>query len=111
MAAEARTTPPLSPSLTVTLLALVTSELPSPTSTEMVFAPVSDPVYYLAVQVTNSISTAACLLVVVAYIFLRKKHPRLMGRISLKLSLAMACTDLFYHVSISCIVPSKHYIC
>ena len=77
----------------------MTSELPSPTDTGMAFAPDDDPVYHLAVEVTNALSTAACLLVIVAYVFLRQKHPRLMGRISLKLSLAMACTDLVFHVS------------
>jgi len=91
----------LSPSETVPLLALTTLGFPNPTSTDMVFASDSDPVYYMAVQVTNAISTAACLLVIIAYILLRQKHPRLMTRTSLKLSLAMACTDLLYHVSLS----------
>ena len=88
------------PSLTPT-----TSELPNPTNTDLVFASESDPVYYTAVEVTNAISTAACLLVIVSYIVLRWKHPRLMTRTSLKISLAMACTDLIFHVSISV----KHY--
>ena len=98
MAPEAGTAPLLSPSSTVPLLALVTSGVPSP---NMVFVPTSDPVYYMAVEVTNSISTAACLLFIVAYFVLRQKHPRLMNRTSLKLSLAMNFTDLFYHVSLS----------
>jgi len=91
----------LSPSTTVPSLELTTSGLPDPTSTKRVFALNSDPVYYMAVQVTNSVSTAGCLLVIFAYTILRQKHPRLMTRTSLVLSLAMACTDLLYHVSLS----------
>ena len=79
----------------------MTSDLPSPTDTGMAFASNDDPVYYMAVEVTNALSTAACLLVIVAYVYLRQKHPRLMGRTSLKLSLAMACTDLVFHVRFS----------
>ena len=101
MAPQAGTTPLLSPSRTETPLVPTNSELPNPTSTNLVFALDSDPVYYMAVEVTNSLSTAACLLVIFAYIFLRREHPRLMTRTSLKLSLAMACTDLVYHVGLS----------
>lgn len=101
MAPQAVTTRLLSPSPTGLSFITTTSALPNPTSTDLVFASDSDPVYYTAVEVTNSISTAACLLVIITYFLLRREHPRLMTRTSLKLSLAMACTDLIYHVGLS----------
>ena len=103
MAPQAVTTHLLSSITTGLSLITTISELPNPTSTDLAFASVSDPVYYTAVEVTNSISTAACLLVIITYILLRREHPRLMTRTSLKLSLAMACTDLIYHVGLSII--------
>jgi len=55
-------------------------------------------VFFNAVLATNSISVAACLLVIMAYFFLQRKYPQVMSRTSLKLSIAMACSDAIYHV-------------
>ena len=57
-----------------------------------------DKVLYNAIIATNSISLAACIFTVSMYIFLRRKNPRLMSRTSLKLSIAMACSDAILHV-------------
>ena len=55
--------------------------------------------YDVLMTVLNCISILACILVVVSYIFLRRKSSRLMSRTSLQISVAMACTDLLFHVS------------
>jgi len=55
-------------------------------------------VFLNAVLATNSISVVACLFVLTAYFFLRRKYPQVMSRTSLKLSVAMACSDTIYHV-------------
>jgi Domain of unknown function len=57
-----------------------------------------DQVYYHAVIISNSISILACVVAVVMYILLRRKNARLMTRTSLKISVAMACTDFLFHV-------------
>jgi len=90
MATHVITTTLLLPLTTGLSLTLTTSELPYPTNTDLVFASETDPVYYTAVEVTNAISTAAYLIVIVSSIFLRWKHPKLMTRTSLKIRLAMA---------------------
>lgn len=61
-------------------------------------APVTRKAFYNAFIATNSISLAACVLAISVYFVLRRKHPRLMSRTSLKLSIAMACSDVIYHV-------------
>ena len=55
-------------------------------------------VFFNAVLATNVISVAACLFVITAYVFLQRKYPQVMSRTSLKLSIAMACSDAIYHV-------------
>jgi|SRR5258706_10702969 len=55
--------------------------------------------YDVLTIVLNCISILACIVVVVLYILLRRKNSRLMSRTSLKISLAMAYTDLLFHVS------------
>lgn len=52
-----------------------------------------------AILITNAASIGASLCVIAAYYLLRRKHARLMKRTTLKLSLAMAMTDLVFHVS------------
>jgi hypothetical protein len=52
-----------------------------------------------AIIVCNSISVAACVLVIIIYVLLHRKHTRLMQRTSLVLSCAMATSDLLLHVS------------
>ena len=52
-----------------------------------------------AILITNAASAGASLCVIAAYYLLRRKHKRLMKRTTLKLSLAMAMTDLILHVS------------
>ena len=59
----------------------------------------TEQVFYNAVMATNSISLAACIFTISTYIFLRRKYPRLMSRTSLRLSIAMACSDAILHVS------------
>lgn len=54
---------------------------------------------YNAILITNATSIGASLCVIAAYYLLRRKHARLMKRTTLKLSLAMAMTDLVFHVS------------
>lgn len=58
----------------------------------------TDKVFTNAVLATNSISIAACLFVITAYFVLQRKYPQVMSRTSLKLSIAMACSDIIYHV-------------
>lgn len=58
----------------------------------------TDRAYSIAVLVTNTISLGACVMAIVLYFVLRRKNLRLMSRISLKLSIAMAFTDLILHV-------------
>ena len=59
------------------------------------------PRYYdVLMIVSNCISILACIALVVIYIFLRQKNSRLMSRTSLKISVAMACTDFLFHVSL-----------
>ena len=55
--------------------------------------------YDVLMIVLNCISTLACIAVVVVYILLRRKNSRLMSRTSLKISAAIAYTDLLFHVS------------
>jgi len=59
----------------------------------------TEQILYKAIMATNSISLAACVFTIVTYIFLRRKYPRLMSRTSLRLSIAMACSDAILHVS------------
>ena len=54
---------------------------------------------YNIILITNAASVGASLCVVAAYWLLRRKHARIMERTTLKLSLAMAMTDLIFHVS------------
>ena len=58
----------------------------------------TDKVFFNAVLATNSISVAACLFVITAYFVLQRKYPQVMSRTSLKISIAMACSDTIYHV-------------
>ena len=58
-------------------------------------------ILYDAVMATNAISLAACIFTVLTYIFLRRKYPRLMSRTSLRLSIAMACSDAILHVKLT----------
>ena len=51
-----------------------------------------------AIIACNSISVAACVLVLALYVVLHRKHARLMQRTSLILSCAMAASDLILHV-------------
>lgn len=53
-----------------------------------------------AIIACNSISVAACVLVIVIYVLLYRKHTRLMQRTSLVLSVAMSVSDLLLHVSV-----------
>lgn len=69
-----------------------------PSDNGMTFAVDEDPVYRYAVITSNSISVLACVIALSLYIFLRRKNPRLMSRTSLKISVAMATTDLLFHV-------------
>ena len=55
--------------------------------------------YDVLMIVLNCISILACIVIVVLYILLRRKNSRLMSRTSLKISVAMAYTDLLFHVS------------
>ena len=66
--------------------------------------------YYYAVIVSNSISILACILAVAMYTFLRRKNLKLMSRTSLKISVAMASTNLLFHVCPPCAVsfPCTH---
>ena len=59
----------------------------------------TEKVIYNAVIATNSISLAACIFTISTYIYLRRKYPRLMVRTSLRLTIAMACSDAILHVS------------
>jgi hypothetical protein len=92
--------PPSSASFTVPLPDLTTSTSP-PQTTGMLderFVTDTSKVFFTAVLATNSISLAACLFVITAYFFLHRKYPQVMSRTSLKLSVAMACSDTIYHV-------------
>jgi len=86
------TSPPLMHELTATATAT------APSSSLVTFA--DDHMYYnvLAI-VSNCISILACIAAVALYILLRRKDSRLMTRTSLKISVAMICTDLLFHVS------------
>ena len=53
-----------------------------------------------AIIACNSLSVAACVLVIVIYVLLYRKHTRLMQRTSLVLSVAMSVSDLLLHVSL-----------
>jgi hypothetical protein len=55
--------------------------------------------YDILMIVLNCISIIACIALVALYILLRRQNPRLMSRTSLKISVAMAYTDLLFHVS------------
>ena len=55
--------------------------------------------YDVLMIVLNCISILACILVEVSYFLLRRKNSRLMSRTSLQISVAMAYTDLLFHVS------------
>src|SRR5258706_8433493 len=59
----------------------------------------TEQILYNAIMATNSISLAACIFAVTSYIFLRRKYPRLMSRTSLRLGIAMTCSDAILHVS------------
>ena len=50
------------------------------------------------VQITNAISLAACLCVVISYFFFRRKNQRIMERPSLILAVSMAAADGLLHV-------------
>ena len=60
----------------------------------------TEQVLYNAIMATNSISLAACIFAVSTYILLRRKYPRLMSRTSLRLGIAMTCSDAILHVSL-----------
>jgi hypothetical protein len=68
------------------------------TSDDEHFVTDTNKAFFNAVIATNSISLAACLFVITAYFFLHRKYPQVMSRTSLKLSVAMACSDTIYHV-------------
>ncbi|KAG8858634.1 hypothetical protein FRB91_009510 [Serendipita sp. 411] len=51
----------------------------------------------LPVQITNAFSLAACLVVIAAYIFFRRKNKRIMERPSLVLAVSMASADAVLH--------------
>ncbi|SRR5258706_4082563 len=59
----------------------------------------TEQVLYNTIIATNSISLAACIFTISTYIFLRRKYPRLMSRTSLRLGIAMTCSDAMLHVS------------
>src|SRR5882757_10542635 len=88
----------LPPSTTSSLISESTNAAANPSRSATTFVLDEDLVYHYAVVVSNSISVLACAIVVALYIFLRRKHTRLMTRTSLKISVAMACTDLLFHV-------------
>jgi len=72
---------------------------PSATSTsDQSFVTDTNKVFFNAVLATNSISVTACLFVITVYFFLRRHHSQVMSRTSLKLGVAMACSDTIYHV-------------
>jgi hypothetical protein len=54
----------------------------------------------LPVQITNAVSLAACVAVVVSYFLFRHKNKRIMERTSLILAVSMASADLLLHVRI-----------
>lgn len=89
-----------SASFTIPVPQLTTSTLPpyATGTSDQRFMTDTDKVFFNAVLATNSISVAACLLVIIAYFFLRRKYPQVLSRTSLKLSIAMACSDTIYHV-------------
>ena len=64
--------------------------------------------YLNAVLATNAISLGACIIVITIFFILKRKSPRLMSRTSLKLSIAMACTDLTFHVRLLSTVLQYH---
>jgi len=89
-----------SASFTVPVPELTTSTIP-PHATDTPgerFMTDTDKSFSNAVLATNSISVAACLFVITAYFYLQRKYPQVMSRTSLKLSIAMACSDTIYHV-------------
>ena len=55
--------------------------------------------YDVLTIVSNGISILACIALAALYILLRRKNSRLMSRTSLKINVAMAYTDLLFHVS------------
>ncbi|KIM26987.1 hypothetical protein M408DRAFT_330344 [Serendipita vermifera MAFF 305830] len=69
------------------------SAVPDDAFDNVTASPTSD----IPVQITNAISVAACLAVVISYFFFRRKNPRLMQRTSLVLAVSMASVDLLLH--------------
>lgn len=74
-------------------------------TSDQVFVLEVDHTYSNAVLATNTISVVASSIAIVTYFILRAKNPRLMSRTSLKLSAAMACTDLVLHVRLLFTLP------
>lgn len=62
----------------------------------------------LPVQITNSFSLVACLIVVITYFILRRKNQRIMHRPSLVLAVSMATADGVLHVGPTAAVTSWH---
>src|SRR5258706_5193292 len=89
-----------SASSTIPVPELTTSTLPpyATGTSDQRFMTDTDKVFFNAVLATNSISVAACRFVITAYFMLQRKYPQVMSRTSLKLSIAMACSDTIYHV-------------
>jgi hypothetical protein len=52
----------------------------------------------IPVQITNSLSLASCLAVIVSYFLFRRSNKRIMERTSLVLAVSMAFTDGLLHV-------------
>lgn len=89
-----------SPSSTVSLSEVPPSTISpdAPGTSDQTFETDTNKVLFNAVLATNSISLAACLFVITAYFVLRRKNAQVMSRTSLRISVAMVCSDTIYHV-------------
>lgn len=66
----------------------------------------------LAVKISNSISLAACIAVVVSYFYFRRNNRRIMQRTSLVLAVSMASADLLLHfINIFGYAPLPKSVC
>jgi len=89
--------PSSSPSSTVSFSDPTTSTSPDAADSTQTFVTDTDHTLANAVLATNSISVAACVFAITSYFILRHRNPRMMARTSLKISVAMACSDTIYH--------------
>ncbi|KAG8831897.1 hypothetical protein FRC17_002392, partial [Serendipita sp. 399] len=80
------------PEATVSSLSSVATN--NTTTTEEIDASTTE---NLPVQITNAFSLAACLVVIAAYIFFRRRNKRIMQRPSLVLAVSMASADAVLH--------------